>query len=67
MSHLKCKHCHCSCHCKDGLHTHHHDGDLCTCDKCECNYPDKFKAEDLSFENNGGVVIDDINDCEGCQ
>ena len=31
----KCKNCHCKCHCKDGLHPHHFDGDLCTCNVCE--------------------------------
>ena len=63
----KCNNCHCACHCKDGgLHTHHYDGDLCTCDKCECK-DDKTKADDLSYENNGGVIIDDTDECESCQ
>ena len=64
---IKCTNCHCDCHCKDGsLHTHHYDGDLCTCDKCECK-SDKTKADDLSYENNGGLVIDDTGECESCQ
>ena len=32
----KCKNCHCGCHCKDDLHSHHYDGDLCTCLICKC-------------------------------
>ena len=65
MSNYKCKSCHCKCHCKDGgLHTHHYDGDLCTCDKCKC---DKSVVKDLSYENNGGLVIDSTDDCESCQ
>ena len=32
----KCKNCHCGCHCKDDLHSHHYDGDLCTCSICKC-------------------------------
>ena len=64
----KCNKCHCNCHCKDGgLHSHHYDGDLCTCDKCYCKDEDKHKAEDLSYENNGGVIIDDTDECESCQ
>ncbi len=69
----KCKNCNCDCHCKENLHGHHYDGDLCTCDNCECN-PDKrtYKtrkewATDMSFENEGGVVIDDTGECESCQ
>ncbi len=59
----KCEKCHCNCHCNDPLHAHHYDGDLCTCDDCKC----KSKAEDLSYENNGGLVIDDTEECESCQ
>ena len=53
----------CKCHCNDPLHTHHYDGDLCTCEQCNCN---KSKAEDATYEG-GGVVIDDTNECESCQ
>ncbi len=35
----KCKNCHCKCHCQDGLHAHHFDGDLCTCNVCEHKEP----------------------------
>ena len=28
---------------------------------------EKMKQEDLSYENNGQVVIDDTNECESCQ
>jgi len=64
---IKCTKCHCDCHCEDGLHTHHYDGDLCTCDKCECKDNNKFKARDLSDENNDGIIIDDTDECESCQ
>ncbi len=63
----KCNKCRCNCHCKDILHGHHYDGDLCTCDKCNCKDEDKHKAEDLSYENNGGIIIDDTDECESCQ
>ncbi len=50
----------------------------CTCKKSINDYAKAFpnksyneleqmKQEDLSFENNGGVVIDDTNECESCQ
>ena len=28
---------------------------------------EKMRDEDLSYENNGGLVIDDTNECESCQ
>ncbi len=31
----ECKNCYCECHCESGLHAHHFDGDLCTCEVCE--------------------------------
>ena len=62
----KCSKCHCNCHCGEELHSHHYDGDLCTCDGCECKNK-KDKAEDKSFENEGGLVIDDTGECESCQ
>ncbi len=34
------------------------------CESCNC---EKSKAQDLSFENNGGLVIDDTGECESCQ
>ena len=27
---------------------------------------EQIREEDLSFENNGGLVIDDTNECESC-
>ena len=30
---------------------------------CDCN----GRAEDQSFENDGGLVIDDTGECESCQ
>jgi len=31
------------------------------------NELDKMRQEDLSYENNGQVVIDDTGECESCQ
>jgi len=31
----RCKNCHCNCHCNEALHSHHYDGDLCTCEGCK--------------------------------
>lgn len=64
MGKKTCTNCHCNCHCKEPLHSHHYDKDLCTCDNCVCS---STKAEDSTYENNGGVVIDDTNECESCQ
>ena len=33
------------------------------CKNCECN----GREEDLSYENNGGLVIDDTGECDSCQ
>ena len=68
----KCKNCHCDCHCEESLHGHHYDGDLCTCDNCVCKNKRSYKthkewATDMSYENNGGLVIDDTGECESCQ
>jgi hypothetical protein len=63
---MKCKNCNCNCHCKSELHSHHYDGDLCTCDNCECKSGND-RAKDSSNENNGGLVIDDTGECESCQ
>ena len=49
-----CKKCNKMCHC---LNTE----DECT--NCECN----GRAEDKSFENEGGLVIDDTGECDSCQ
>jgi len=50
----KCKDCHCKCHCGEALHSHHYDGDLCTCIKCNCKRTYEFEKDhgsDISFEN----------------
>jgi len=50
----KCKKCHCDCHCKEELHSHHFDGDVCTCDDCTCKRTyekEKDHGTDISFEN----------------
>jgi hypothetical protein len=66
-----CKRCGHLCHCnKNDEHRIVVD---CECIGCNCpkanvwHYESpKDKANDLSFENNG-VVINDSNECEGCQ
>ena len=63
MTQNKCTNCHCKCHCDGGLHTHHYDGDVCTCEQCNC---EKSKAQDKTYES-GGLVIDDTGECESCQ
>ena len=50
MTQNKCTNCHCKCHCDDGLHTHHYDGDVCTCQLCNCA---KSKAQDKTYESDG--------------
>jgi len=57
MNERFCKKCNHLCHCVEA----DHEG--CKCDRCECD----SKAEDQSFENNGGLVIDDTGECESCQ
>ena len=45
----KCKDCYCNSHCEESLHGHHYDGDLCTCDNCQCE-KGQDKAEDKTYE-----------------
>ena len=62
----KCKNCKCDCHCDSAMHLPENEldkGGPCVCDNCECN----SRAEDRSFENEGGLVIDDTGECESCQ
>ena len=54
MTERFCKKCNKICHCPNA------EGE---CTNCECN----SRAEDKSFENEGGVVIDDTGECESCQ
>ena len=49
--------------CKECKHICHCSRDCCDCKKCDC----QSKAEDRSFENEGGLIIDDTNNCDGCQ
>ena len=49
-----CKKCIKMCHCPNA------EGE---CTNCDCN----SRAEDKSFENEGGLVIDDTGECESCQ
>tara|TARA_Y100001963_G_C6478964_1_gene308041 strand:- start:16 stop:171 length:156 start_codon:yes stop_codon:yes gene_type:complete len=41
-------------------------GGACVCDNCACKNG-KDRAEDSTYENNGGLVIDDTEECESCQ
>jgi hypothetical protein len=61
---IKCKNCHHDCHCDGDLHADAYG--ICTCEDCECK-KGQDKAEDKSFENEGGLVIDDTGECESCQ
>ena len=60
----KCKNCHCDCHCNGELHADVYG--TCACENCECK-KSKDKAEDSTYENNGGLLIDDTGECESCQ
>jgi len=57
MTERFCKKCNKMCHCTQA-------GSENECTNCECN---NSRAEDQSFENNGGLVIDDTGECESCQ
>ena len=57
MTERFCKKCNHLCHCIEA----DHEG--CKCDGCNCN----GREEDKSFENEGGLVIDDTGECESCQ
>jgi hypothetical protein len=57
MTERFCKKCNHLCHCIEA----DHEG--CKCDGCHCGK----KEEDKSYETNGGLVIDDTNECESCQ
>ena len=65
----KCKNCQCDCHCDSPMHLPKNEldkGGACVCDNCECKNVEN-RAEDSTYENNGGVVIDDTEECESCQ
>ena len=65
----KCKNCHCDCHCNSAMHLPEDSldkGGACVCDNCECK-KGVDRAEDSTYENNGGIVIDDTEECESCQ
>tara|TARA_Y100001963_G_C6683808_1_gene401181 strand:+ start:822 stop:968 length:147 start_codon:yes stop_codon:yes gene_type:complete len=44
----ECKSCHCECHCEEELHSHHFDGDLCTCEECKCEKPREFNEDEFN-------------------
>ena len=54
MTERWCKKCNKMCHCPNA------EGE---CTNCDCN----GREEDATFENNGGLVIDDTGECESCQ
>ena len=60
----KCSKCNHDCHCSGDLHADEYG--TCVCENCECKNK-KDKAEDSTYENNGGLVIDDTGECESCQ
>ena len=57
MDNKTCKKCGHLCHCIEA----DHDG--CKCTGCDCGQ----RAEDTTYENSGGIVIDSTDDCESCQ
>jgi len=57
MTERFCKKCNHLCHCMEADH------EECKCDGCECS----SREEDRSFENEGGLIIDDTGECESCQ
>ena len=60
---IKCKKCGgTNCICKKSIH------ELAKANPNKSyNTLEKIRQEDLSYENNGEVVIDDTNECESCQ
>jgi hypothetical protein len=54
MTERWCKKCNKMCHCPNA------EGE---CNNCDCN----GREEDSTFENNGGLIIDDTGECESCQ
>jgi len=60
MTERFCTKCNHLCHCIEADH------EECKCEGCECKEA-KDRAKDLSYENNGGLVIDDTGECESCQ
>ena len=56
MTERFCKKCNKMCHCTQA-------GSDTECTNCDCN----GRKEDKSFENEGGLVIDDTGECESCQ
>ena len=64
MTERWCKKCNKMCHCTNA------EGECtnCECDQNKRTYKTRKEwADDMSYENNGGVVIDDTGECESCQ
>ena len=59
----KCKKCGgMNCTCKKSIH------ELAAANPNKTyNEIEKMRQEDLSYESNGGLVIDDTGECESCQ
>ena len=55
----KCKNCNCICHCS--LEEHSDAYGVCPCQACACSHEDNGGAVE------GGVVMDNTEDCESCQ
>ena len=59
----KCKKCGgTNCTCKKSIHELAEANPNKSYNKLE-----QMRQEDLSYESNGGLVIDDTNECESCQ
>ena len=60
---IKCKKCgEKNCTCKKSIHELAKANPNISYNKLE-----QMRQEDLSYESNGELVIDDTNECEGCQ
>jgi len=62
MGQKNCKKCGHLCHCVA-------DHKECGCKECGCGSREleQEEAEQATYENNGGLVIDDTGECESCQ
>ena len=63
----KCKNCNCPCHCSLAEHSDMYG--VCPCTACACNETVVVSKPSIIKEKvfGGVVVIDNTDDCEGCQ
>jgi len=63
----KCNNCNCICHCS--LEEHSDTYGVCPCTACACNETVVVSKPSIIKEKvfGGVVVIDNTDDCEGCQ